>query len=124
MVSRKDLLAGAAAVPEVRLTEPEAKPVRVPAVLAWYRREEYPLILEMMADRSEMHDTYDEWLRDVERLEQHLISEGHAVTHVIIDPEIFRSWCDQHNLKPVAKARSRFAAEVGHGIGHDQVGRS
>jgi hypothetical protein len=113
MASRKDLLAGAAAVSEVRLSEPDAEPVRIPVGLAWYRREDYPRILEMMADRSEMHDTYDEWLRDVERLEQRLMSEGHAVTHVIIDPEIFPSWCDQHNLKPVAKARSRFVAEVG-----------
>jgi hypothetical protein len=122
MVSRKDLLGGAATVPKVRLTKPE--PVRVPAGLAWYRREEYPRILEMMADRSEMHDTYDEWLRDVERLEARLVSDGHAVTHVIIDPEIFRSWCDQHNLKPVAKTRSRFVAEVGNAISNDDIRRS
>ncbi len=120
MVSRKDLLAGAAAVPEVRLTEPAAESVRVAAGLAWYRREDYPRILEMMADRSEMHDTYDEWLRDAERLEQHLASEGHAPTHVIIDPEIFRSWCDQHNLKPVAKARTRFVAEAGRAMSDDE----
>jgi hypothetical protein len=56
--------------------------------------------------------------------EQRLVSEGHAVTHVIIDPEIFRSWCDQHDLKPAAKARSRFVAEVGHPAGNDDVGRS
>jgi hypothetical protein len=77
-----------------------------------------------MADRSEMHDTYDEWLRDVERVEQRLVSEGHAVTRVIIDPEIFRSWCDQHSLKPVDKTRSRFVAEVGHPTDSDEVGRS
>jgi hypothetical protein len=124
MVSRKDLLAGAAAVPGVRLVEPEAEPGRVPVGLAWYRREDYPRILEMMADRREMHDTYDEWLRDAERLEQRLVSDGHAVTHVTIDPEIFRSWCDQHNLKPVAKSRSRFVAEVGHPTGNDDLGRS
>jgi hypothetical protein len=122
MVSRKGLLGGAATIPEVRLTKPE--PVRVPVGLAWYRREDYPRILEMMADRREMHDTYDEWLHDVERLEQRLVSEGHAVTHVIIDPEIFRSWCDQHNLKPVAKARSRFVAEVGHAMSNDDIRRS
>jgi hypothetical protein len=60
-----------------------------------------------------MHDTYDEWLRDAERLDKGLVSKGQAVTHVILDPERFRSWCDQHNLKPVAKSRSRFVAEVG-----------
>lgn len=92
--------------------------------LAWYRREDYPRILEMMADRSEMHDTYDEWLRDAQRVEQRLVSEGHAVTQVIIEPEIFRSWCDQHNLKPVGKARSRFVTEVGHPTGNDDVRRS
>jgi len=121
MVSRKDLLAGAAAVPEVKLTKPDAEPLRVTAALAWYRREDYPRVLEMMADRSEMHDTYDEWLRDSEGVEQHLVSEGQAVTRVIIDPGKFRSWCEQHSLKPVGKARSRFAAEVGYEIGNDEV---
>src|SRR5262245_55125000 len=105
MVSRKDLLAGAAAAPGVTPTEPAAEPIQVQIGLAWYRREDYPLILEMMADRREMHRTYDEWLREVRRLEQHLVSEGRAVKYVVIDPARFRAWCDQHNLKPVAKAR-------------------
>jgi hypothetical protein len=120
MVSRKDLLAGAAAFPGVGPTEPAAEPIHVQVGLAWYRREDYPLILEMMADRSEMHDTYDEWLRDVERLEQNLVGEGHAVKHVVIDPEMFRVWCDQHNLKHVAEARSRFVAEAGRAMSDDE----
>jgi hypothetical protein len=121
MVSRKDLRAGAAAVPGVRLTEPAAETVPVRVGLAWYRREDYPLILEVMADRREMHCTYDEWLREVEHLEQHLVSEGRTVEHVVIDPERFRAWCDQHNLKPVAKARSRFVAEAGRAMGDDRL---
>jgi hypothetical protein len=120
MVSRKDLLAGAAAIPGVRLTEPAAEPVPIQVGLAWYRREDYPLILEMMADRREMHDSYEEWLRAVERLERHLVSEGRTVTHVVIDPERFQAWCDQHNLEPVAKARSRFVAEAGRAMGDDE----
>ena len=120
MVSRKDLLASAAAAPEVRPTEPAAEPGQIQIGLAWYRREDYPLILETMADRREMHGTYDEWLRDVERLEQHLVSEGRAVKHVVIDPERFQAWCDQHNLKPVAKARSRFVAEAGRAMSDDE----
>jgi hypothetical protein len=124
MVSRKDLLAGAAAFPGVRPTEPAAQPVRVQAEVAWYRREDYPLILEMMADRREMHDTYDEWLRDLGRLEQHLAGEGYTVKHVVIDPERFRVWCEQNNLKPIAKARSRFAAEVGRALSNDEDGQT
>ena len=120
MVSRKDLLAGAAGVPGVKPTEPAAEPIQVHVGLAWYRREDYPLILEMMADRGKMHGTYDEWLRDVERLEQHLVGEGRTVKHVAIDPERFRAWCNQHNLKPAAKARSRFVAEAGRAMSVDE----
>jgi len=120
MVSRKDLLAGAAGVPGVKPTEPAAEPIQVHVGLAWYRREDYPLILEMMADRREMHGTYDEWLREAERLEQHLASEGRAVKHVAIDPERFRAWCDQHNLEPAAKARSRFVAEARRAMSDDE----
>jgi hypothetical protein len=120
MVSRKDLLAGAAALPGVRLTEPAAESIQVQVGLAWYRREDYPLILEMMADRRDMHGTYDEWLCEAERLEQHLVSEGRTVKHIVIDPERFRAWCDQHNLKPVAKARSQFVAEAGRVMSGDE----
>jgi hypothetical protein len=112
MVLRKDLLAGTAAVPLVGA--PETPGMKV--ALASYRREDYPRILEIMTDRSEMHDTYDEWLKESQRVEQHLVGEGHAVCRPIIDPEKFHAWCEERNLKPVASSRSRYAIEVANAM--------
>jgi hypothetical protein len=113
MISRKDLLAGTAAAPQVAAPEilpPETSGMKV--ALASYRREDYPRILEIMADRSDLHDSYDDWLKDTQRVEQHLASTGRAICRPIIDPEKFLAWCEERDLKPVASSRSRYAIEI------------
>jgi hypothetical protein len=108
MISRKDLLSSAAAASGVNPTTT----VREVIALAWYRREDYPKILDVMADRSEMHDTYDEWLPSAERVERYLVSTGENVVRAFIDPEAFRAWCEQRGLRPVADTRTRYAIEL------------
>jgi len=79
---------------------------------AWYRREDYPHIREIMVDRDKMHDTYDEWLADFERGELALVLEGHKVVRIVIDPREFPAWCLARGMVPNAEARSRFTAEA------------
>jgi hypothetical protein len=79
---------------------------------AWYQREDYPRIREIMVDRDKMHDTYDEWLADFERGELALVLEGHKVVRIVIDPREFPAWCLARGLSPSADARSRFTAEA------------
>lgn len=38
--------------------------------MAWYRREDYPRILEIMTDHDRLHRTYDEWQNAAEEGER------------------------------------------------------
>jgi hypothetical protein len=80
--------------------------------MTWFLREDYPRILEIMVDRDEMHDNYDQWLADTERAELHLVLEGCKVRRIVIDPQQFPAWCLLRGLNPNSAARSRFTAEA------------
>jgi hypothetical protein len=80
--------------------------------ITWFRREDYPRILEIMVDRDEMYDNYDRWLVDAEQAELHLVHEGCKVSRIVIDPQQFPAWCLLRGLSPSADARSRFTAEA------------
>lgn len=38
--------------------------------IGWYRREDWPRLLQLVPDRAALHDTYDEWLSDFHRTEK------------------------------------------------------
>jgi hypothetical protein len=78
--------------------------------MAWYRREDYPRILKIMADK--LPATYDEWLRGAERGERELKSKGHIIVRAMIDPETFPFWCHTRGLKLDSQARTTFSAWV------------
>ncbi|MGZ3309798.1 MAG: hypothetical protein ACXU8R_14870 [Xanthobacteraceae bacterium] len=82
-------------------------PVRTLGI-PWYRREDYPRILEIMEDARILPLTFDEWQRKAEGVEH--ISGAPAV-RVMIDPDEFLAWCAREGRPVDGKARATFAAE-------------
>ena len=75
--------------------------------IAWYRREDYPIIRDLMEDGTTFPATYDGWLK---RAKQVLLSEessGSVVIQVTIDPRSFSAWCARAEQKPNALARAQ-----------------
>lgn len=79
----------------------------------WYRREDYPLIKQIMADRDRLPVTYDLWEKQAEELESHLLGRGFDVMRVELDPQEFRSWCVLRGLRLDVDSRQTFATEKG-----------
>jgi hypothetical protein len=87
---------------------------KVPAAvgLAWYRRQDYPRILQVMEDADKLFATYDHWQKSAERTERELKRAGHIVVRAVIDPDEFVVWCRMQGLNVDAKARTRWANEA------------
>lgn len=90
---------------------------RIPAqvrlvALPWYRRADYPRILQIMADADQLPVTYDKWLGRAEQMERHLARQGHATMRVNIDPDQFVAWCAASGQNIDNRARSLFASEA------------
>lgn len=77
-----------------------------------FRREQYQLLLESAADRDNLDDTYDEWLRSFREGVKNARSTGIEPVKVDVDMEELLSYCKKHNLKNNAETRSQFYAEL------------
>ena len=80
--------------------------------IPWFKREDYPRILEIMTDAHGLHETYDGWREAAEALERRMSSEGHIAVRAEINPDEFLGWCRANGLKADSKARARFASWV------------
>ena len=80
--------------------------------MSWYRREDYPRILQIMLDAHKLHKTFNQWEKSAIGGEKHLIAQGHMVVRAIIVPDKFITWCRENRMLPNASARSRFATEL------------
>ncbi len=90
------------------------------AGIPWYEREDFPALLELFTDSQNLHDTYDEWLVDAEMVKKKIESQELTVVKARIRPDEFKKWCEEQDMAPDAKARSRFAnlAAARHHRGH------
>jgi hypothetical protein len=91
--------------------------------IAWYRREDYPILLNLFSDRAILPATYDDWFKRAENLMDQLKTSGFAFQRVYIDPQTFPAWCAARGLDVNAEARSRFASESVAGINQGPIKR-
>jgi hypothetical protein len=85
-------------------------PVRAVGI-AWYSRQDYRRVLEIMDDAAEMPTTFDQWLNRAEAIERELKRAGHVAVRAIIEPEEFAAWCRAKGLNIDAKSRSQWSSE-------------
>jgi len=79
--------------------------------IAWYRREEWSHLLEIAADRDELEDTYEEWLRNAEARLHEMVEAGINPMRVFINLEELQEWCTAQGRPLDGSARAVFTAE-------------
>ena len=79
--------------------------------VAWYRREQWPRLLEISTDRSDLEDSYDNWLVYITETFERMKSEGLDPIKVDIDTEELLAWCRSRNLPVNGKARAGYVIE-------------
>ncbi len=78
--------------------------------LAWYRREQWPLLREVAADPEILEETYDAWLRIAQKAAVDLAMEGLRTERVDIDVEELVKWCRARSRPVDSSARAKFAS--------------
>lgn len=79
--------------------------------LPWYKAEDYPSILALMADRHVFASTYTQWLMAAQNNEMVAQQAGIEIVRVLIEPEPFSRWCAARALTPSSAARMEYVAE-------------
>jgi len=79
--------------------------------IAWYRREEWPHLLEIATDRDELEDTYEEWLHNAETRFHEMAEAGINAMKVYINVDELQDWCIVQSRPLDGSARAVFTAE-------------
>lgn len=79
--------------------------------IVWYREQDYPAVLRIMADANLLPRTFQQWHQIASQTESRLRAEGRMTVRAILDPATFPAWCRQRGLQVNAAARNTFAAE-------------
>ena len=60
---------------------------------AWFTREQWQRLTEVVDDRNELDDTFEQWERNALAALYKLESQGHSVRKVMVDVETLVAWC-------------------------------
>jgi hypothetical protein len=88
------------------VTSPKGSSVAIG--VAWYRREQWPRLLEISADRDKLEESYEDWFSNVSKTLGLLKSKGLDPVKVPVDTEELLAWCRSRNLPVDAKARTEY----------------
>ncbi len=84
--------------------------VRPETGIAWYRADQWPRLLQVSTDRSELADTYEGWLSTAEKALSEMESAGIRVHRVDVDVEELLAWCSAKGRPVDGPARAEFVA--------------
>jgi hypothetical protein len=80
--------------------------------LAWFNREQWLHLSEVVAERSELDDTFEQWERNAMAALYALESQGHSVRKVMIDVDLFVSWCRGRGRRIDSAARADYVSSL------------
>jgi len=77
--------------------------------IAWYRREDWEKIVEIMEDRANLPRSFSLWLKGAQQALQQIERQGLVAVKAHIDPQSFPTWCRDRGLNVNAAARLQYA---------------
>ena len=80
--------------------------------IGFYRRDQYPLLLETANDRDKLEDTYDEWLNTLKKGLKRFKSKGIKPIKVDVDMNELLAFCKEYGLENNGETRSQFFAQL------------
>jgi hypothetical protein len=85
------------------------EPENLGVAMAWYRREQWPLLRAMSADADKLEATYDEWEAFATKHMRDLEARGIRVQKIDVDVETLTRWCKREGRAVDGDARAEYA---------------
>ena len=80
---------------------------------AWFRREDYERIREIMEDSDRLPPSFDEWELLAKSRVAKAKRDGIILKPVMLDPDTFVAFCKARKIRPNGEARAKFAVDRG-----------
>jgi len=85
---------------------------RVVAGIAWYRPEQWSLMLSLIPDPEVFPRTYEEWLARASDMLRELSKQGVVVQKVDVDLKALLAWAAEQGRVPDGAARAEYAQHL------------
>ena len=86
---------------------------RAPVVgLAWFDRKQWQRLTEVVEDRNELDDTFEQWKQSALEAVRTIEHEGQKVEKVHVEVESLVSWCREKGLPVNGKSRAEYVAQI------------
>ena len=79
--------------------------------VARYRQEQWERLLEISGDRDGLEETYEEWLRNAERMLREMRKAGMVAKRVDVDVDELLLWCQEHSRPVDIGSRAQYVAK-------------
>lgn len=90
--------------------------IQAPAALqvgfAWFTRDQWQRLTEVVDDRNELDDSFEQWERHALAALYKLESQGHSVRKVMVDVEAFVAWCRARGRRIEGTARADYVTAL------------
>lgn len=80
--------------------------------VAWFSREQWEALTEVVEDRSELDDTYEDWEEQAQEALATLRTQGFRPVQVPVDVADLVSWCRDQGRPVDAEARAAFVSHL------------
>lgn len=87
-------------------------PDRMVVGFAWFDRNQWQRLTEVVEDRSELDDTFEQWERSALDALRALERQGQRVEKVHVNVDALVSWCRGKGLPVDGKSRARYVTTV------------
>ena len=80
--------------------------------IAYYEKKDWDKLMNSIADRESMHDTWEEWYREIIRTKKKLKKLGLVVHEITINIDELNHYCIARNLINNGKTRSEYVSQL------------
>ena len=90
---------------------------------AWFRREDYERIREIMEDSDRLPPSFDEWEQLAKNRVAKAKRDGIIIKPIMLDPDTFVAFCKARKIRPNGDARAKFVVGFSRGVAHYRTTR-
>lgn len=77
--------------------------------LAWYRQDQWQLLLDYSTDSDKLERTYQEWLEHAQEKVSEMGKDGINIVKIDINIDEMKKWCERHDKLIDGHTRSEYA---------------
>ena len=92
---------------------PKHTPERTVVVgVAWFDRKQWKRLTEVVENRNELDDTYEQWEKSAHDAVRMIERQGQRVEMVHVEVESLVSWCAKKGFPVNSKSRAEYVTQI------------